>query len=469
MFKKISITLRLTVLFAAISGGTLIVLGLFIIQSINHHFIDQDKELLTGKLHLIGNLLEKVKTEAEFNALPEQLNDALIGHHDLFVSLYDGQNHLLFSTSEEEFPTTIRQRNAVENPARPIFWQQVQAKSATAAKPFIGVRALLPVNMPDHAPLLVIAALDVSHHELFLNSFQHTLWTLVAVATAIASLLGWATVHYGLIPLKIIRDGAAEVTANRLDYRIDMQAIPLELAALANTLNGMLERLQESFQRLKDFSTDLAHELRTPIANLMTQNQVALSRARTTQEYQDVLASNLEEYERLARMVSDMLFLAQADNGMLVLTRTNIDFSKEISELFDFYDALAEEKQIQLMVTGNAWTQGDQSMLRRALSNLLSNAIRHTPEHGRIHVQLAMEHEEAFIIVENQGEAIAPHHLPHLFERFYRADPARHQNGNGAGLGLSIIQSIVRVHGGQIQVQSDSNSTRFTIRLPQQC
>lgn len=463
MFKKLSITLRLTALFALVSASTLILLGILIVQSINHHFIEQDMELLTGKLHLIENLLDKVKTQTEFDALPEQLNDALIGHHDLFVALYDAQDHLLFSTLEDEFPTSIRQRNAVENKPRPLFWQQHLNGDHL---PFVGVRALLPISTPGRAPLLAIVALDISHHEQFLNAFRKTLWSVVGVAACIVSFLGWATVRYGLMPLQTIREGAAAVTANRLDYRLPLAAIPVELADLANTLNRMLERLQESFQRLKDFSSDLAHELRTPIANLMTQNQVALGRARTTQEYQEVLASNLEEYERLARMISDMLFLAQADNGLLVLSREQIEISKEVQELFDFYDALAEEKGIRLSLTGTATAVGDKSMLRRAMSNLLSNAIRHAPSDGEILVHLAQNDDATHITVENQGEEIAEHHLPHIFERFYRADPSRHQNGTGAGLGLSIIQSIIRAHGGEIQVRSAQGKTSFQIRLP---
>lgn len=465
MLKKISITLRLTALFAIVSASTLILLAVFIVQSINHHFIEQDMELLTGKLHLIDNLLEKVKTQAEFDALPEQLNDALIGHHDLFVSLYDAQNHLLFSTLQEEFPSAIRQRSAVEQKPQPIFWRQ---RAADGSTPFVGVRALLPIGTPERAPLLAIVALDITHHEQFLSSFRKTLWSLVGLAACIVSFLGWATVRYGLTPLKTIREGAAAVTANRLDYRLSLHAIPVELAELATTLNNMLERLQESFQRLKDFSSDLAHELRTPIANLMTQNQVALSRARSSQEYQEVLASNLEEYERLARMISDMLFLAQADNGLLVLSREKIDLSQEVRELFDFYDALAEEKGVVLELSGQASVEGDKSMLRRALSNLLSNAIRHSDIHTNIQVNLSHIDGNIQITVENQGEEIAAHHLPHIFERFYRADPSRHQNGSGAGLGLSIIRSIIRAHGGEIQVQSDNGKTRFQIQLPTQ-
>lgn len=153
----------------------------------------------------------------------------------------------------------------------------------------------------------------------------------------------------------------------------------MEMADLATTLNEMLRRLKEEFDRLSEFSSDLAHELRTPINNLMTQTQVTLSQARSSEEYQDILASNAEEYQRLARMVADMLFLAKADHGLILPSTERIAVHDEAQALFDFYEALAEEKQVRLQLIGTAEITGDRLMLRRALSNLLSNAIRYTP------------------------------------------------------------------------------------------
>ncbi|MDO8729245.1 MAG: heavy metal sensor histidine kinase, partial [bacterium] len=210
---------------------------------------------------------------------------------------------------------------------------------------------------------------------------------------------------------------------------------------------------------------DLAHELRTPISNLMTQTQVVLTRARSDEEYREVLVSNAEEYERLARMIGDMLFLAQADNGLILLHRESVDLAKEIHELFDFFDALAEEKKLSLSLTGNAQVTGDKLMLRRALANLLSNAIRHSPTRGDIQVAIQKTDATTILTIKNKGETIATEHLPHIFDRFYRADPSRHQNGEGAGLGLAITLSIIRAHGGAIDVQSGIDDVCFEIHL----
>jgi two-component system heavy metal sensor histidine kinase CusS len=244
-----------------------------------------------------------------------------------------------------------------------------------------------------------------------------------------------------------------------------VDAVPAELAALVETMNAMLARLEESFLRLKDFSSDLAHELRTPISNLMTETQVALAQARSADEYREVLASNAEEYERLARMIGDMLFLAQADNGLLVPTRESVDLANEVRDLFDFFDALAEEKALRLSLSGDGKIMGDRLMLRRALANLLANAIRHTPAGGSVRVGIAATDSATTLEIENTGEPIPPEHLSRIFDRFYRVDPSRHRSNEGAGLGLAITRSIIEAHGGEITALSTANGVCFRIRL----
>jgi two-component system heavy metal sensor histidine kinase CusS len=198
----------------------------------------------------------------------------------------------------------------------------------------------------------------------------------------------------------------------------------------------------------------------------MTQTQVALTRARSTDEYRDILASNAEEYERLARMIGDMLFLAQADNGLIMPNREPVDLAAQVGELFEFFDALAEEKALHLSLTGAKMVSGDKLMLRRALANLLSNAIRHAPEGGIIRVSIETSSDGTRLTVENTGAPIPPEHLPRIFDRFYRADPSRHRANEGAGLGLAITRSIVRAHGGEILARSGTDSVCFEIWMP---
>jgi two-component system heavy metal sensor histidine kinase CusS len=462
-FKNQSISFRITVLFGTISTLVLLVLGMLIGHTVNQHFVQQDSDIMTGKLDLVAHLLEKVKTPSDLDSLPLQLIDSLVGHHGIALLVQDAQGRTLFATQKAVFPKSFLQNNANMHALQSEVWQQM---GPTGEIPMRGIATTLPVAIPDYPPLRVAIAVDISQHGHFMASFQRTLWLFVAIAAVLAGFLGWIAVRRGLAPLQAIRQGAANVTASRLNYRLAVDSVPAELAELVQTLNDMLARLDDSFTRLKDFSSDLAHELRTPISNLMTETQVALTRTRSIDEYRDVLASNAEEYEHLARMIGDMLFLAQSDNGLIVPRREPVDLLVQVSELFDFFEALADEKKLRLSLTGSATVSGDKLMLRRALANLLSNAIRHASEGGRIEVRIKSTSEGVTLAVENTGEPVAKEHLTRIFDRFYRADPSRHRSGEGAGLGLAITRSIIQAHGGEINAQSSDDGVCFVMQIP---
>ena len=317
-------------------------------------------------------------------------------------------------------------------------------------------------------PVIVGVATEISHHQHFMSKFRTTLWLFVVVASALTGLFGWGATRRALAPLRSLKQGAANITASNLHNRLSLEEVPVELAELAETLNDMLARLEESFRRLSDFSSDLAHELRTPISNLMTQTQVSLSRARSVGEYQDILSSNAEELDRMSRMVSDMLLLAKADNGLIVTSPETVVLADEVASLFDFYEALAEASSLSLVAQGNATVTADRLMLRRALSNLLSNALRHADAGSAVRVTITPRDGSVSLILENKGPSIAAEHIPRLFDRFYRVDPSRQRSSDGAGLGLAITQSIIAAHDGSISVSSEAGSTRFEILLPVQ-
>lgn len=298
-----------------------------------------------------------------------------------------------------------------------------------------------------------------------MDTFQVTLWWFVGIAALLMGFLGWIAASHGLAPLKKIQQGATAISASRLDQRLSVSEFPSELADLGNTINGMLSRLEDSFRKLSDFSADIAHELRTPVSNLMTQTQVALSKPRTAEEYHEILASNSEELERMSRMISDMLFLAKVDRGLIAPRADAIVLEREFDELFGFYEAPAEEKAIRLELIGTTTIRGDRLMLRRAFSNLLSNAIRHVQQGQTVSVLLRNQTEGGTCIeIANPGD-IPAEHLNRLFDRFYRVDPSRHGASDGAGLGLAITESIIHMHGGTIRVHSGDHKVVFRICL----
>jgi len=289
---------------------------------------------------------------------------------------------------------------------------------------------------------------------------------MIVSGIVITSLMGWIAVRRGQAPLHKIITQIHHISANELQTRLDPEAVPKELDNLAVSFNEMLERIEEAFQRLSNFSADIAHELRTPITNLMTQTQVTLSKERSTNEYREILYSNIEEYERMALMIEDMLFLAQSDNALDAPDMTEVNLSKEIYGLFDYYEAWAEEHGISLELKGSATVSGNKLMLRRALSNLLSNAIRYTQPGQTVYVRLTHSTtNDVSISIENPGEAIPPEHIPRLFDRFYRVDPSRQSRSDGTGLGLAIVKSIIDAHQGKVDVNFDKGYTRFQISL----
>lgn len=458
--RKSSLTFRLTLLFATVSSAVLLGLGQLIAYSVEQHFIEQDTELLEGKMELTRSALLRVSSREQLARLPEQLGESLIGHPGLAIVIFGPEGNVVFRSGEGHFPP--------EKLSAPPGGRKTSAPTEWGAghHALRGITGIASTGIPGAAPAVVGVATEIGHHRAYMDSFSTTLWSFVLVAAVLTGLLGWVVTRRALAPLAEMRRRAEAITASRLNDRLSLEAVPAELAELAETLNAMLARLQDSFQRLSDFSSDLAHELRTPVSNLMTQTQVALTRERSAVDYRDILASNAEELERMSRMISDMLFLAKADNGLIIPHAESISLEAELRELFDFYEALAEEARIELVCKGSATVEGDRLMLRRALSNLLSNAIRHAAPHTQVTVSAQKIAQHVDIDVSNEGSEIAAEHLTRIFDRFYRADASRQRKSDGAGLGLAITDSIVRAHGGSITVCSAAGLTSFRVRLP---
>jgi two-component system heavy metal sensor histidine kinase CusS len=314
---------------------------------------------------------------------------------------------------------------------------------------------------------LIVLSLDSREALELLANYRRALFAAMLFGGLAAAILGFLTARNSLRPLHQMVETASDISASRLDHRLEVANAPQELKALAAAFNAMLERLWDSFFRLSNFSSDLAHELRTPINNLMGQTQVALSRARSAEEYHAVLESNLEEYEWLARMIGDMLFLAKADNAQAPLHAEEIDLRVELDKVAEFYEVLADEAGLKIVCTGEGRAVAERILAQRAIANLLSNAIRHTPPGGEIRAALATTADAVELRVSNPGPGIPPEHAERVFDRFYQVDDAREHSNTGTGLGLAIVKSIMRLHGGDAGVASEPGRlTTFTLHFP---
>lgn len=295
--------------------------------------------------------------------------------------------------------------------------------------------------------------LDVSHEDRLLAEYAHVLAGVLFAGTALAAAVGFIATRRGLRPLKDIIRAARSTSALQLHQRLRPARWPTEFADLGAAFDSMLERLEAGFERLTQFSTELAHELRTPVNNLMGELEVALSRPRAAEEYRRVLESSLEECARLAAMSERLLFLARAGDAAPAVEKQPLDGRAEIEAVCEYFEALAEEKGVTLVREGHAAVRADSVLLRRALGNLLSNAVQYTPGGGRVEVVLAPGGDGgALIRVTDTGIGISAQDQTRVFDRFYRSEAARRLYPQGTGLGLAIVQSIMRLHGGSVSL-----------------
>ncbi len=455
--KPLSLTNRIALLFAVAVATVLGALGILLDRAVDAHFRDMDRNVLAGKIELVGKLLAKVRDRAALDALPQQLDDALVGHPGLALAVLDAKGEIWFASAGLAFPHPLlelarQQENVL------VTW-------SAQGRHYRGLTARRHAGFDGGGPYTVAVALDIHHHARFMDEFRLSLLLSMLAAALATAALGWYLTQRALTPLRRMGATAAAISASRLDARLPETGVPAELADLARAFNHMLARLEDAFRRLADYATDLAHELRTPLSNLMTQAQVTLARARSAGEYREALESALEEYERLARMIGDMLFLAKADNRQIVPCRESVDLTQEARRLMEFHEAMAEEAGVRLSLSGEALATGDRLMLQRALANLLGNAIRHTDPGGTVQIQLCQGQGEVRIAVLNPGPPIPAEHLPRLFDRFYRVEGL--QRDDHTGLGLAIVKSIVEAHGGHVGVRSGPEGTCFEVRLPQ--
>lgn len=313
----------------------------------------------------------------------------------------------------------------------------------------------------------LILAMSTDFHAHYIQELKSQLTVAALLICILIICLVLFSVYQGHSPLRQVSRKIASITSENLNTRLLPSSVPIELRQLVISFNIMLEKIEDVFKRQSNFSGDIAHEMRTPITNLVTQTQFVLNHPRTIEEYQDLLYSNLEEYERMAKMVGDMLFLSQADNNQLMIDVVPIDLKNEIIKVFEYFEAWTDDRGITLHLDGNVEViQGDPSMLRRVMNNLLSNAIRYTPKGETVTVSLSNDDSGVYISVNNPGEKIPEEHLSHLFDRFYRIDQSRQRKGDGSGIGLAIVKSIIEAHHGQVSVTSDSQLTSFKVFLP---
>ena len=454
---RFSLTFRLVSLFVAVIAVLLVVLGWLTMASTDRHFLELDEIYLQDK----GVLVRQIGNDTfEVDELVTRIREVLSTQTGLNIALFQS-GQPIYGSDELFLPDQMRVALLNGQPGTIHQWQ-----TETQSLRGIAVEIVLPGQSPGNA-ISAILALDTEHHDHFMASFRWLIWLYVALAIMAGGLLAWWAARKGLHPLRPIIQKTEQISANQLSDRIPTQQMPIELRPLTQTLNGMLSRLEEDFSRLSAFSSDLAHELRTPISNMLVQTQVVLGKHRDVEQYQEALLSIVEELERLSHMVSDMLYLAKTEHQVELPHYEDIDLAAQATEVAEYYQLTADEKGVNVSVRGQGAVSGDRNMLRRAISNLLSNAIRHAKPGTSIEIAIESTATDVLLSVANEGDVIDMADISRIFDRFYRAEKARtHAGSDGAGLGLAITRAIVTAHAGTIEVSSQEQRTVFQIILP---
>ncbi|WP_407309404.1 heavy metal sensor histidine kinase [Pseudomonas sp. nanlin1] len=459
--KPTRLSMRLGLTVTAMSAVLVVVMATFAYATISHQLEVRAQAGLSEKLGQIEHsLAESLSSTADIVLHPHNLRDQIIGHDNFTLTILD-------ASVPRKRLMNLGSNEALELPVPDAGGPLHDFRRMKSGEGYEVLVAYKEVRLASGQQILIILSLDRKSDVTLLNAFvKSTLIGLPFILLLVGG-CGWWVVHRGLRPLRAFRKIAERVTARDLSLRMQVTGLPDELRDLAHAVNLMLHRLDGDVQQLAQFSDDLAHELRSPLNNLMGKAQVTLSRDRPPQEYKQVLESCTEELERLSLMVSQMLFLASVNQPSIRLAFGPVDLYEEARKVADLFASSAEEKAMLVQVHGRGRSQGDRLMIQRAISNLLSNAIRHGTAGSTVTITLNEQPDEVSLAVRNAGDGIESEHLPRLFDRFYRVHPSRSRLQGGTGLGLAIVRSIMTLHRGRVTVESElGHSTAFTLHFP---
>ena len=436
----------------------------FYYWGLNGGFANVDDDLLREKIQVLSTLLsmgkpKQTQLEWEINSGPEPVQS-----RHLYMRILDGSGATFLQTPgmaellpTEAFPAATGsegQRSVrVRGPSGRVFG--VMAAPATGSR---GTGRWVIQVAYDHTGLMTA----LKRHESLMAA-------VLALTFLIALGLGHRVVRRGLRPLRAMVDATREIHSSTLSQRLSLKALPAELASLAQNFNEMLDRLDKSFKHISQFSADIAHELRTPLTNLRLEAEVTLSKERPAAQYREVLVSSLEEYAHISGIIDSLLFLALAERSEGNLEREPVNVREELGSIAGFFEPMATEKnlRIDLAASGDLSMNLNRFLVRRALSNLVSNALAHTPPGGIIGLAAYRQESSIRVIVSDNGAGIPAEHLPQLFDRFYRVDKARHGGSGGAGLGLSIVRTVMDLHEGLVEISSaPGHGTSVSLEFP---
>jgi two-component system, OmpR family, heavy metal sensor histidine kinase CusS len=466
-----------TLAFRLTAGYALAGLFLVVFATASLYFVlvtelEKSTELfLADKAHVLRTMLRE--RPDDWNALREEveLESAARRYEQFYIRLLDERNAPLLTTPGMADQLDLAQL-AQQTQSRPDRTIRMTGRSGQA---FRVTSVIAPVGSSATQTDTIQIAIDLSQKDTLLARYRLWAWIIVLGTFAIFPLVGYQIARHGIRPVEEMATTARHISSTNLRERILPEGYPFELASLASTFNQMLDRLEESFERISRFSADIAHDLRTPVNNLRGEAEVALARTRSAEEYRDVIASCLEEAVRLSDLIGDLLFLGRAESPLTHLRRERVNVGELLGGVKEYYEASAADGGVSLTTTVSdepVVAHLDRTLLQRAVGNLVSNALAHTPRGGAVVLgtsfnSLIKDSSTICIEVSDTGAGIPVEALPRVFDRFFRVDSSRSQGSGGTGLGLAIVQSIALLHGGNVEISSQlGHGTRVTLLMP---
>jgi two-component system heavy metal sensor histidine kinase CusS len=459
ILRELSMAARVTIV-TTLAGLLLAALaGVLAHVALERELEQRARASLEGKSEQVQHFLHTLPDVSWIDSQGSQINEILIGHEGLHLAIVQpaASDRVLWSSS-------ALGRVGAAQPARPVG--DLKSGRLEDGRPYLILSR--GFKLRDGTTVRYAVTMDRSSDVGLLRGFRRGMLIGVPVFLLLAGLGAWLAARAGLTPLKRFTALARTTSASNLAARIDLAGMPAEIRALAGEFNTMLERIDDGVVRLSEFSADLAHEMRTPVATLLGRTQVALSRKREAAELRATLESNVEEFARLNKLIEEMLFLARSEQGDEAVELTSVDFAAEVESVVDFLAPLAQERCTRMLHSGSATAIADRMLVRRAVTNVLINALRHADTREPVQVRLSQDGQHALVRITNRGRPIPAHLLAKIFERFVRVDSARDRGQGGTGLGLAIVASIMKLHDGSASAESDAlrGETTFTLTFP---
>lgn len=447
-----SLTMNIASLFA-ISIIVIVITTAKIVFSYTYEYIDKhDQDELNSKLVSTLSIIESLRVDEAKLFL-----DTLIGNTDGLA---------LYLLNEEE--TEIYHKGPLYPypPVEEFLPNGIITDWQDGKNYYRGIT--LSQKTTYHGLLTAVVIMDSSKHQFFITQLTHSLFKVFTITLISLTVIGYWVSWRGLKPVRELGKAANNINITSLSTRMTNEKAPVELQPLIAALNNMLSRLESSFNKLSFFSTNLAHELRTPLSSMTLQNQIMLTGKRTPQDYRETLTSNLEELEYLSKTITDMLLIAKAESNQLAIKTEHIELHKLSQKVSEYYQLLADQKSVTINVIGEVTCQSDPGLLRQLIGNLLSNATCHADQESAIKVVLTEKRTSIQIAVLNHGDTIPQSEQAMIFEWKYQSKISRTSNINEIhiGVGLTIVRSIVHAMQGNIKLHSNNRVTIFFINLP---